>query len=104
MESGPALPKDVYEYLTNFADDRTILSMLSVNKQFNEEQFFIRVFDRKYPLLKEFRNKNESWRRFFVRMTYYIAKLQERFGIPYIPTEGYNPQAFYQKWKNRKDK
>ena len=28
-------------------------------------------------------------------MTYYIAKLDEEFGIPYIPTKGYNPEEFF---------
>ena len=90
--------KDIYENIINFADDRTILQMLSANKKFNDPIFFERVFDRKYPLLKRFKRKNESWRRFFVRMTYYIAKLDEEFGIPYIPTKGYNPEGFYKLW------
>ena len=53
----PILPTDVYEYLANFADDRTILNMLSVNKKFNDEKFFKRVIQRKYPLLLRNRMK-----------------------------------------------
>ena len=89
------ISKDMYEYLTNFADDRTILNMLSVNKKFNDEQFFNRVFLRKYPLLLEFQKENETLKTLFVRMTYYIAKLEEKYGIPYIPSPGYNPEEFY---------
>ena len=89
------ISKDIYEYLTNFADDRTILNMLSVNKKFNDEEFFKRVLLRKYPLLLEFQQENETLKGLFVRMTYYIAKLEEKFEIPYIPTIGYNPEKFY---------
>ena len=95
--------KNIYEYLTNFVDDHTILQMISVNKKFNDPIFFERILDRKYPYLKELKNKDESWRRFFVRMTYYIAKLDEEYGIPYIPTEGYNPEDFYNIWNKRED-
>ena len=28
-------------------------------------------------------------------MTYYIHKLEEDFGIPYIPTKGYNPRVLF---------
>jgi hypothetical protein len=94
------VPKDLYEYLTNFADDKTILNMLSVNKDFRDEIFFERVLRRKYPLLIGFRKKDETWRELYIRMTYYIAKLEEKFGIPYISTKGYNPEEFYKNFKN----
>tara|TARA_R110001599_G_scaffold348704_1_gene576198 strand:- start:112 stop:753 length:642 start_codon:yes stop_codon:yes gene_type:complete len=89
------LSKDIYEYLTNFADDRTILNMLSVNKKFNDAEFFKRVFLRKYPLLLKFRKEDETLKGLFVRMTYYIAKIEEKYGIPYIPTKNYDPEDFY---------
>ena len=34
---------NIYEYITNFADDRTILTMLSVNKNFRDENLFRRI-------------------------------------------------------------
>tara|TARA_R110001599_G_scaffold77421_3_gene211285 strand:- start:122 stop:922 length:801 start_codon:yes stop_codon:yes gene_type:complete len=92
------MPKDVYEYLTNFADDKTILNMLSVNKKFNDEQFFKRVLQRKYPLLLRFKGdeiSNETYKQFFIRMVYYISKLEEEFSIPYIPHKNYNPESFF---------
>ena len=96
------LDKDTFEYLTNFADDRTILSMLSVNKKFNDEQFFKRVIQRKYPLLLKFQKKDESVKSLFIRMTYALAKLQEDYGIPYMSTPKYNPYNFYRNWKGEK--
>lgn len=92
------ITKDVYEYLTNFADDRTILNMLSVNKKFNDEKFFERVIQRKYPLLIRFKKENDTWRSFYIRMIYYIAKLQQEFDFPYIPNT--NPERFYLDFSN----
>ena len=87
------LPKDVYEYLTNFADDRDILNMLSVNRQFNfDDEIFRRVMQRKYPLLIRYRNENETWKSLFIRMVYYLSELKEKYGIPYIPTDGCDPK------------
>ena len=90
------IPKDIYEYITNFADDRTILNMLSANKKFNDEEFFKRVLERKYPSLLNFR-KEETYKSLFLRMVQAIAKLEEEYGIPYIPVEGYDPVDVY-KW------
>ncbi len=74
--------------------------MLSVNKTFSDDKFFERVMRRKYPLLMEF--KKTTWKELYVRMTYYISLLKEKFDIPYIPTKGYNPETFYNKYKNSK--
>ena len=92
------MPKDVYEYLTNFADDKTILNMLSVNKKFNDEQFFKRVMGRKYPLLLKYKGaerSNETYKEFFIRLVYYLSKLDEEFGIPYIAVPDFDPEGFY---------
>ena len=96
------ISKDVYEYLTNFADDKTILNMLSINKKFSDEQFFEKVMKRKYPLLVKFKNKEETWKQFFLRMTHYIYKIEEKYKIPYIPADTYNPYEIYKKVKNIK--
>ena len=88
---------NIYEYIANFADDRTILSMLSVNKKFRDEKLFQRIIQRRYPLLIEFKQRNETWQHFFVQMTYYIHKLEEDYDIPYIPTKGYNPRVLFGK-------
>ena len=93
------LSKDVYEHMTNFADDATILSMLSVNKKFNDEIFFQRVLARKYPHLLNFRKEGETYKQLFIRMTYYIAKNKEEFNMPYLDAKSYNPETFYKKRK-----
>ena len=69
------IPKDIYEYLAGFADDRTIIDMLSVNKKFNDPIFFQRIFNRKYPLLMDLKPNNQDWKTFYLTMVKYIAKL-----------------------------
>ena len=92
------LPKDVYEYLTQFGEDEDILNMLKVNKNFNKiinDNFFERVIRRKYPLLIKFKVDDQTWKDFYLSMVKYISKLEEEFGIPYIPNKDYNPKDFY---------
>ena len=86
--------KDIYEHIANFADDdRTILSILSLHKNYKDEKLFRRITERRYPLLIEFKKPEETWQKFFVKMTYYINKLKEKpYFIPYIPIKGYDPR------------
>jgi len=94
------LPKDVYEYLANFADDKTIINMLSVNKKFNDPVFFERIFKRKYPLLIPFKTDYETWKEFYLKMIKYISLLEEEYDIPYIPYPKFNPYDFYRDWSH----
>jgi hypothetical protein len=100
------LPKDVYLYLMNFGDDRTILNMLSVNKKFNDDKFFIAVLERRYPLITRFKKENETWRSFYVKMIYYIALLNDEYDFPYFPTTLHlsNPEILYKQIKSSKSK
>lgn len=89
------LSKDTYLYLTQFADNRTILNMLSVNKKFNDDMFFEQVMKRKYPLLISQKQNYETWKHFFLKNIYYISKIEEQYGIPYIPTTLNIPKTMY---------
>ena len=68
---------DVYEYITQFADDRTVLNMLSVNRKFNNPVFFRIIIKRKYPGLVSLKNNNESWKSFYLKIIYYVALIEE---------------------------
>lgn len=89
------ISKDMYEYLADFADDKTIVNMLSVNKKFNDPIFFERIFKRKYPLLIPFKKDSENWKQFYLKMVKYINLLKEEYDIPYIPSKRFNPYTFY---------
>ena len=84
--------KDMYEYLLNFADDRTILNMLSVNRKFNDEKLFEKLVRKKYSDLIEYREENETWKHFFIRLVYYVSRLKDIYDIDYFA--GLNPFAF----------
>ena len=85
--------KDVYEYILNLADDKTTINMIRANpKIFDNERFYEKVMRKRYPLLLEFRPPALSWKEFYLRMVYTLAKLEEDYKIPYIPTNGCNPE------------
>ena len=87
------LNKDLYEYLCYFVDDKTIINLLSVNRKYNE--CYEIIVRRKYTYLVKFKKDTESWKNFFVKQIFCILKLEENYGIPYFPTETYNPCEFY---------
>ena len=100
------LSHDMYEYLANFADDRTILNMLSVNRTYNNPILFQRIFHRKYPFLSKYKTTDESWKDFYVSMIYYIEKLKEDYAFRYpedikIGIAYVNPRKFYLELKGR---
>lgn len=49
----------------------------------------------RYPLLKTYKTEDENWRQFFVKMIYYIEKLEEEFDVTYMRNHSYNPEQFY---------
>tara|TARA_R110001599_G_scaffold74040_2_gene204376 strand:+ start:1362 stop:2315 length:954 start_codon:yes stop_codon:yes gene_type:complete len=91
---------DMYEYITNFTDEKTLLNMLSVNSKFRSEEIFKRIIQRKYPLLLEFK-KELSYHILFTRMISHIIRLENEYGIPYIPTKDYNPLVLYNSYDKR---
>ena len=95
------LDKDTYEYILNFLDDKDIVNMLSVNRKFNNEKVYERVLRKKYPLLVKFKaeNEKETWRHLFLRMIKYISLIIEKYDIPYIPLQDYDPEDFYKSFK-----
>ena len=90
------LTKDIYLYLTNFVDDKTILNMLSVNKKFNNPDFFQQVIRSKYPFVIEYKDEI-TWRKFYVNLIFSIFIIKEKYNIEY--NGQYNPIKFYKSWK-----
>jgi hypothetical protein len=92
------IPKDIYEYLTNFADDKTVLNMFSVNKKFNDFVFFEKIMTKRYLTLIGFKKKNEKWKEFYVRTIYWVSRLKKNFffeTVPYV-----YPKIVYQNLKD----
>ena len=88
--------KDIYPYIVNLAEDRDVINMLSVNRKFNDNSYFKRILEKRYPLLLEFKSEDETYKRFYLRMVKYMAKLWEEFKIPYVAEKGFNPEKRYE--------
>lgn len=93
--------KDIYSKLTEYEDNKTVLSMLSVNKKFNDPEFFKSIFSKRYPQLVKYKTDDEDWKQFYLIMIYYISKLNEDFDYDYINDAKYkivkteNPEEIY---------
>ena len=90
----PYLSRDAYLLVAEQADDRTLLEMLSVNKNYHNEALFERIIKKRYPLLVRRKKKEESWKKFYIRMIYYLSSLVEQ-GLPYIPHPDFNPENLF---------
>ena len=91
-----SLPRDVYLYLMNFADDRTILNMLSVNKQFNDPKFFKRILENRYPVTLQFKGEHQSWKDYYLEVIAYIDGIKSEFGYNYSNTATRSPKTYYE--------
>ena len=91
---------DIYEYITRFVDDDTVLNMFRVNKKFRQDEYIQRFMSRRYPFLLNFQENGENIFCFSRRKIYYISKLNKEYNIPYIPNQFYDPEEFYRKHKD----
>jgi disulfide oxidoreductase YuzD len=66
--------------------------MLSVNKKFNDPIFFEKLLKRNYPEWIFLKSNDENWRKFYVKMVYYLSKIEES-GIN-LP-KSWDPKRFY---------
>ena len=95
--------KDIYEYIVNLAEDRDVINMLSVNKKFNDDLYFRKILERRYPLLLKFKLEDETYKQFYLKMVKYMAKLWEEYEIPYIPAKSFDPGFFSYMSKYHRD-
>lgn len=91
--------KDVDLLILQQLEDGEIFNFCLTNKYANylckEENFWYTRILTKYPLLISFKKEEETWRRFYLKMAYYINKIQEKWDVPYIPSSRYNPEIVY---------
>ena len=84
-----------------FLDDKELLKVCSANPRiWNEvcdDEFLMRRLTSKYPGIEQYKGNFESWKRFFLRAIYYIARLREKFGEIYDSEKG-DPKKYYY-WK-----
>ena len=79
--------KDIDREVLKHIDDDQLLRICSIDrKTWNEvcdDNFLRRRLTIKYPGIEKYKKKNESWKRFFLRVIYYISKLKEDFKFNY---------------------
>ena len=93
--------KDVYLKIASEMDDKDVLAMLSVNRKFNDPEFFRQIMFQRYPLLIKFRKQGEDWKQLYLRMVTYILKLNEEYDVDYIPAPSFNPKRVYYNFKTQ---
>ena len=79
--------KDIDREVLKHIDDDQLLMICSIDrKTWNEvcdDNFLRRRLTIKYPAVDKYKKKDESWKRFFLRVLYYIGKLKEEFEFHY---------------------
>ena len=94
--------KDIWFSIAIRADDKTALKMLSVNRKFNECEFFRTVFHTKYPSLYKFKKEDEDWKSFYSEMCFYLTKLKAD-SLDYSASYLISPKEMYYKFNVRED-
>ena len=102
--------KDIYLKLSTYVDDKSVVKMLSVNKKFNDPEFFRQLFSQRYPQLIKFKTEHQDWKQFYLYMVKYIAKLWEDFHYDYVTdayyqiTDSEDPYDIYIELENNMQK
>jgi ankyrin repeat protein len=79
--------KDLDREILKWVDDAELLKICSVDKRIwnnvCDDNFLKRRLTQKYPGIDKFKLKSETWKIFFLRSSYYIAKMEEDFKFQY---------------------
>lgn len=100
------IPADIYLKIALASDWQTIKNMIIASNTNNSndsskfnETFFKTLLQQRYPLLLKYKDENISFKKYFLKVVYILAKLSEDFQFPYIPSKYFNPIKFYNKYK-----
>ena len=79
--------KDIDREILKHINDEELLRICSIDrKTWNEvcdDNFLRRRLILKYPGIEKYKRENESWKQFFLRVLYYIGKLDDEFKFKY---------------------
>lgn len=108
--------KDIYLKIAILADDRDTVTMLKVNKKYNQENYFKQVLECKYPFLYKLKNMKtsllratyvdhenyqiQSYKKFYIEQTNCIITLKERYNFPYVPVISFDPKYLLNRIEN----
>ena len=94
--------KDVDREVLKHVDDEELLNICTINKKtWNEvcDDNFLRRRLSKYPGIEKYKRDDESWKEFFLRTVYYIAKMKEDFKFEYSGGDFKKQYEFLIKYK-----
>ena len=79
--------KDIDREILKHVDDKELLQICTLNlKTWNEvcDDNFLRRRLGKYPGIAKYKQYKETWKRFFLRIMYYINKMREDYNFEYV--------------------
>ena len=91
--------KDIYSYIVNLAEDRDVINMLSVNRKFSDDSYFKKILENRYPTLLQYKEEKQTYKHFYLEMVKYLAKLWEKYEIPYISARYFDPKQLYTRYR-----
>ena len=99
--------KDIDREVLKHVDDRELLKICTVDrKTWNEvcdDDFLRRRLISKYPGIEEYKREDESWKRFFLNVIYYISKMKDDHQFEYTKGDLYQQYHLLDKNEGEKD-
>ena len=78
--------KDTDREILKYVDDEELLGVCSIDKRmWNSvcDDAFLKRRLSKYPEIERYKEKGETWKTLFLRVVYYISKMQDKFKFKY---------------------
>lgn len=93
--------RDVDTYLLEKLDDKELLEVMFLNKDFLKlsTYFFEKRLKERYSLLIKFKPLKMNFTKYYLSVVYYISKLKEEYDISYVPAPSFNPKTYYYRLK-----
>ena len=93
--------KDVDSIVLKKLDDKSLLSLLQVNKEYEAlpDTFFEQRLQQKFPFLVRYKPSDISWKQYYLKNVHYIGKLKEEYDLDYVsfPGTSSKPEKIYKK-------
>ncbi len=91
--------KDVDTIVLKKLDDKSLLSLLQVNKEYESlpDTFFKERLEQRYPFLVPYKSSDISWKQYYLKNVHYIGKLKEEYDLDYVsfPGTSSKPEKIY---------
>lgn len=96
--------KDTDKIILSMLDDRDLLSACLADKNTNslcDETFFRNRIYEKYPNLVPFKTSDISWKNYYLKIVYYIDKLEIEHGFKFTKDSKGTPKQYYEIIENK---